>query len=528
MTINRSILKIKNALFVKTAAVTRTPQKVFTNPIKSFEILNNPSSPMAWGILGPSKGELLNVIAGKYVAQPGSSRVYPTLSSAHGSLKIQYLNFRDNSGLDHAHVSARYESYSYKGVLEMSDDVNSVVNYVTGANNYNRAEAQSDEHLTERLLHLFNLTAHKNKWINSLSNGQRRRARIAKALYARPQLLVIDDPFLGLDPQATQTVSEGLKLIMKEFDVSISMGLRLQDEIPEYITHLVHVDELGITASGPKETTLDMIKQENASALEEHAQNARMHKAAVHTPLTLQEVEDPIIEFDKAHVAYKGHFILKNFSWKVERGSRWRILGENGSGKTTILSLITADHPQSWRSVLSVNGSLRKSGSGQTYFGINNAIGMTSPELHAVVPYRMKMKEVILNGLIPNIGNMNFAIKFKDQPLSPFAENLLEQFSSYVEPNKDVLFGDLSTSLQKLALFLRAAIKNPQLLILDEAFSCMDDEALVIKCHEFIEQSMAETTVLTIGHIDWETPYHDKVLKLIGDEGRNYEFYLVE
>lgn len=468
------------------------------------------------------------MIAGKYVSQPGNARTYPSLNSAQGRLKIQYLNFRDNSGLDHAHVSARYESYSYKGVLEMSDDVNSVVNYVTGANNYNRVEQQSDEHLTKRLLQLFNLTAHKNKWINSLSNGQRRRARIAKALYARPQLLVIDDPFLGLDPEATQTVSEGLNLVMKEFDVSISMGLRLQDEIPEYITHLVHVNELGLTISGPKETTLNEIRQENVTILKEHAYNTRMHKAAVHKPLTLEHVNDPIIEFHNAHVAYKGHYILKNFSWKVARGSRWRILGENGSGKTTILSLITADHPQSWRSVLSVNGILRKSGSGQTYFGINNVIGMTSPELHAVVPYKMKMKEVILNGLVPNVGNMNFAVKFKDQPLSPFAKELLKRFSSYIEPNKDVVFGELSTSLQKLALFLRAAIKNPQLLILDEAFSCMDDEVLVIKCHEFIETAMSETTVLTIGHIDWETPYHDKVLKLVGDESRNYEFFLVE
>lgn len=528
MAANRCILNIKNAVFLKTASLTRTPQNVFTNPIKSFEILNKPTTPIAWGVLGPSKGEFLNVIAGKYVSQPGSARTYPSLNSAHGSLKIQYLNFRDNSGLDHAHVSARYESYSYKGVLEMSDDVNSVVNYVTGANNYNRAEQQSDVHLTERLLELFNLTAHKNKWINSLSNGQRRRARIAKALYTRPQLLVIDDPFLGLDPEATQTVSEGLNLVMKEFDVSISMGLRLQDEIPEYITHLVHVNELGITVSGPKETTLPQIRQENASVLEKHASNARMHKAAVHKPLTLEHVDDPIIEFDNAHVAYKGHFILKNFSWKVARGSRWRILGENGSGKTTILSLITADHPQSWRSVLSVNGTLRKSGSGQTYFGINNAIGMTSPELHAVVPYRMTMQEVILNGLIPNIGNMNFAMKFKDKLLSPFAKELLERFSEYVEPNKDVLFGELSTSLQKLALFLRAAIKKPELLILDEAFSCMDDEMLVIKCHQYIEAAMAETTVLTIGHIDWETPYHDKVLKLVGDESRSYEFYEVD
>lgn len=526
--LDHCILTIKNAIFTRTAPVTRKALSVFLKPIKSFEIVSSPSNPVAWGILGPAKGDFLSVIAGKFIATPGASRTYPALSRGHGSLQIQYLNFRDNSGLDHAHVSARYESYSYKGVLEMSDDVNSVRNYITGANNYNRVELSSDDDLTEHLLKLFNLGAHKDKWINTLSNGQRRRARIAKALYSRPRLLVIDDPFLGLDPQATETVSEGLKQSMTELDVSITMGVRIQDEIPKYITHLVYVDELGITICDERESALEQIKDQNVALLKEHERNTKLHKPVAYHPLPSESVADPIIEFDNAHVAYKGNFILKNFSWKVARGSRWRILGENGSGKTTILSLITADHPQSWRSVLRMNGVLRKSGSGQTYFGINNVIGMTSPELHAVVPYLMKLKDVVFNGLVKNIGNANFAIKYKGESIPPFAEAFMKEFSEFIGPHGDLAFGEVSTSLQKLALFLRAAIKNPDVLILDEAFSCMDNEALVIKCHKFIEDALPDTTVLTIGHIDWETPFHDKVLKLVGDEARSYEFYQVK
>lgn len=94
--------------------------------------------------------------------------------------------------------------------MEASDDVNCVVNYVTGANNYNRAESTQDETLMARLLVLFDLQEHHSKWINSLSNGQRRRVRIARALYLKPQVLVIDDPFLGLDAQATATVSSAI------------------------------------------------------------------------------------------------------------------------------------------------------------------------------------------------------------------------------------------------------------------------------------------------------------------------------
>lgn len=523
MKLDKTILSIKNAVFSKTLRRSRAPELVFQNPIKDFTITNN----TAWGVLGPAKGEFLNVIAGKYVATPGKARSYPGLTDSHGSRRIQYLNFRDNSGLDHAHVSARYESFSFKGVLEMSDDVNSVFNYITGANNYNRMEDKSDVALTERLLTLFNLNHRRNNWINSLSNGQRRRARIAKALYPRPELLVIDDPFLGLDPQATATVSEGLHLVMKELDVVIAMGLRIQDDVPLYITHLVHVDQQGITVSGEKDAVLEQIKSANRSALNAHQRNEVLHSRGRYEPLEDECVTDPTIEFNNAYVAYKGHHILRDFTWKVPKGSRWRVLGENGSGKTTVFSLITADHPQSWRSVVLVNGILRKTGSGQTYFGVNNQIGMTSPELHAVVPFRMTMKQVILNGLVLGIGNMNFATKYKESEVPLFAEKVLGEFAEYVESNADVPFGELSTSLQKLALFLRAAIKYPNVLLLDEAFSCMDDEALVMKCHTFIEEAMPESTVLAIGHIEWETPFHDRVLKLVGDKERSYEMYRV-
>lgn len=520
MAVYRNLLTIKDAHFTNAIARLKTPQYLFQKPVKSFEIKSPGQKKQAWGVMGPRKSDFLGVLAGKGMAEPRLGRVYLTNLNSPG---IQYLNFRDNTGLDHVHMSARYESYSFKGVLEMSDDVNSVLNYVTGANNYNRKEVGKDELLVTRLLTLFNLHAHKDKWINSLSNGQRRRARIAKALYCKPLLLVIDDPFLGLDPQATSTVSSALNEAMGDLETNLAMGLRIQDEIPEYITHLAFIDEQGLSISGEKEQVAHKIRDAVSLKLDVHQRNANLHEHVSYERLQDNSPSNPIVEFNNAHVSYKGHFILRNFTWQVARGSRWRISGENGSGKTTILSLITADHPQSWRSVLRVNGILRKSGSGQTYFGINNQIGMTSPELHAVVPFSMTMKEVILNGLIPDIGNMNFAIKYKEQPLTPFAKEVLESFAEYIQPNADVSFGQLSTSLQKLVLFLRASIKNPSILILDEAFSCMDDVALVIKCHEFIENKMSGATVLTIGHIDWEVPFHEKVLKLVGDEARSYE-----
>lgn len=177
--------------------------------------------------------------------------------------------------------------------------------------------------------------------------------------------------------------------------------------------------------------------------------------------------------------------------------------------------------------MLRFNGVLRRAGCGQPYFGINNRIGITSPELHAVVPAQVRMRDLVMNGLVRNVRNMNFHVRRVDTRLLPFARRVCDAFSDCLETHGNTAFGDLSTSMQKVALFLRVAIKDPEVLILDEAFLCMEDEALVVRCHRFIEEAMPHVTVLAVGHLDWETPFHTHVLGLLGDADRRYEIFQV-
>lgn len=522
--VENCLIKINDALFRTSFRRGNVPNHVFKNPIKSFDLFPPHEGHSFWGILGPGRSAFLKVLAGQYLPDPPLSRSYPFLGGSQKSGEIKLLNFRENSGLDKVHVSARYESYSFKGALEMSDDVNSVLNYITGANNYNNnVSPDASDTISHRLLKLFNLTHLSRKWINSLSNGQMRRARIAKALYSKPKLLIIDDPFLGLDPEATKSVANSLKLVADELNTSIVVGLRIQDQIPEWISHLAFVDDLGLVVSGEKERTFEQIVRFNSSAIEIHQKNAESHNEGTFAKRDQLAANDPIIQFDGASVIYKGIPVLKDFYWTVERGSKWRIHGINGSGKTTLLSLITADHPQSWRSVISINGVLRKTGSGVNYFDINNKIGVSSPELHAVVPSYLTMREIILNGLVPNIGNSNFKFAFKDSRLPIHAQDILQHFEDDISSEQDKVFSELTVSKQKLALFLRALIKKPEILILDEAFSCMDDEILMLKCHEFLNTYFTDATILSIGHLDWELPKYDYMLKLSGDDERSYE-----
>lgn len=519
------LLKIKNALFLADTLRHKAPPLVFAKPIEKFEIYKPGFGPSLWGITGPLKSSFLNVIASKFVPDPPQSRIYPLLTDLSKGNQIQYLNFKENSGLDKVHMSARYESYSYKGALEMSDEVNSVLNYITGANNYNsNTSGEVTQDYTQKLLNYFNLKGLERNWINSLSNGQMRRARIAKSLINKPRLLLIDDPFLGLDPTATSSVSASLKQVAEELGTSIVLGMRMQDDIPEWITHIGYVNELGLDKAGPKSEILPSILASHKETVETHKRHEGNLKSMM-VPTQPSEPENPIIEFKNAYVVYKDKPVLKDFNWNVERGSRWRILGDNGTGKTTILSLITADHPQSWRSVITINGVLRKTGSGVGYFDVNNKIGISSPELHAIVPSRMTMRDVVMNGLVPDVGNSNFLFRFGNQEISSQAQLVLDTFEEDLAPHGDKSFMDLTISQQKLALFLRSIIKDPEILILDEAFSCMDDEGLMMKCHDFLSQKLQKATVLSIGHIDWEVPESDYVLKLEGGPERAYQIF---
>lgn len=507
---------------------------IFTNPIKDFKVYtpsNDPQLPSTIGVLGPQKTEFLNGLAMKYIPAPPLSRKYPLLAETNNYDQIGYLNFKESSGLDKVHLSARYESYSYKGSLEMSDDVNSVRNYITGNNNYNKntndPNNQIDAETVDRIIDMFNLGHLTKKWINSLSNGQLRRARIAKAILHKPKLLIIDDPFLGLDPVQTNLVSDSLEKMSSAFDMSIILGLRFQDKVPEWITHVAEVHQEGLKVSGHKAEVLPLVSQELGHQPVLQDRELKLSEIKSSDDIC-PKPQTPHIEFQNASVVYKDVPVLTNFNWKIPKGSNWRILGENGTGKTTIVSLITADHPQSWRSVLSMNGKLRKTGSGITFFDVNNNLGISSPELHALVPGHKTMGQIIKTGLVKDTGNSNFMfsgdnLQFPNEKIDQLI--MQKEFGEILQTWAEVPFMNLSITLQKLTLFLRAIAKDPELIILDEAFSCMDDITLMKQCHKVVDQYFQDSTILAIGHLEWELPEYNYVLHLLGDQSRNYKLY---
>jgi len=209
-----------------------------------------------WAVIAPQDGTtFLQILRGSYLCVPPNSRKFPYLASEEIEKKdhrlrvpsraIQYVGFNDGKGaassgsgsIRGAYLSARYESRR-----EETDWT--VLQYLKGETELNPdKEAAAERHVDESLLSkvMSDLRLHKlaDMPVSNLSNGQTRRTRIAKALMEKPELLLLDEPFMGLDPPTLGTLSPMLRDMAYNASPLLLLALRPQDPIPDWITHLV-------------------------------------------------------------------------------------------------------------------------------------------------------------------------------------------------------------------------------------------------------------------------------------------------
>lgn len=511
--------RLKDAFFTDKISLNNPVLRIFPSPI-NFEINGRSELGCSWAVLGSGREKFLNVIAGRYHANSFSARTYYDMNGKILSGLVQILEFRSPTSTEPIHMSARYESLA--SMQDFGDSAaNSVFSFLTGADNYN-ASSLPTKHGIDKVLKMFFLDKLKHQWIRSLSNGQMRRARIARAVLTKPAFLIMNDPYLGLDPKSLAKVDESLKVLSEEGKMLIVVGLRETDLLPSWVTHIAYVDNNGLRLAKPRTTAMADL-QSRGIELKELNENGLAPSLEEFQKVTHIPGDDSIIEFLNASVVYKEKAVLRKLSWRVERGSRWRILGENGSGKTTLLAMITAEHPQSWRGVLKENGKTRRPGSGTTFFDINDRIGISSPELHGNVPSSVTITDVIYNGLVNGIGNANFSYKYRGTAINDFQRLILTEFEHELAKYGEQRFLTVPVTIQKLALFIRAVLKRPSILILDEAFSCMDDSQILERCFRVLDERLFETTIFVIGHADWELPRYRHILRLNGDQDRSYD-----
>jgi molybdate transport system ATP-binding protein len=208
-------------------------------------------------------------------------------------------------------------------------------------------------------------------------------------------------------------------------------------------------------------------------------------------------VSTPVIELHNVNVDYGGKPILRDVSWTVNAGERWAVLGPNGSGKTTLLSLICGDHPQAYSNDIRLFG--RQRGSGESIWEIKQRIGLVSPELHLYFTEPLTATQTAATGFFDVL-----ALRPTNPQQNARVHELFEYFD--ITALGERLFARLSTGEQRLVLLIRALVKNPPVLILDEPFQGLDARHIALARAWIDERLTAEQTVIFVSHVEEEIP----------------------
>ena len=191
--------------------------------------------------------------------------------------------------------------------------------------------------------------------------------------------------------------------------------------------------------------------------------------------------------------------VLQDLTFTVNPGEHWQITGPNGAGKSTLLSLITGDNPLVYVNDVTVCGIKR--GSGESIWDIKKYFGYVSGSLHLDYRVSAPVINVVLSGFYDSIGLYQHP---GDEELK-----LARQWLKLINlANKEhVSFKTLSFGQQRLLLIVRALVKNPPLLILDEPLQGLDayGRALV---RGFLTYFMehGRTSLLFVSHHQEDAP----------------------
>jgi molybdate transport system ATP-binding protein len=443
-----------------------------------------------WAITGPmgaGKTRLLQAIRGEFLLKAGKIH-YHFLDTGTQPYDLP-LRIRRQVAM--VSFSEDSQQFSYANYFYQQRYHASITEGILTAEDFLLAAGYSPGREDHRaIIHTLGIDSLRALELIKLSNGQIRRVRIARALLQNPRLLMLDNPYIGLDAGGRRTFNRFLDQLLADKPIQLLLVAR-PGEFPESITHVLHLENKQIRAKTRRSAIsgntpgLSPPPPPPASLL---SRFAPAESGKFRTVARLEQVS----------VRYGDKAVVDTVSWTVNRGEKWALLGANGSGKSTLLSLMYGDHPQAYANRIYLFD--RRRGTGESIWEIKQQIGFTSPELHLYFSYRLSCREVVLSGL-------SDALEAKCPPTAPEAALLEELFAYFGKPDlPERPFTRVSTGEQRLVLFIRALIKNPPLLLLDEPFQAFDEPSIERARTLLDALAHPQSTLIFITHYPPEIP----------------------
>jgi len=344
--------------------------------------------------------------------------------------------------------------------------------------------------------------------LRTLSNGEFRKILIARALLRSPKLLILDDPFAGLDVDSRKLLVKTVTDLMSHGRQMILVTQRIEEVIPG-ISHVLLIQDGRVAQTGRRS---DVITPERMKSFQSGGK-ASLKKGLSALPLPIERTANRattelLVEMKHVTVAFGDLVVFENLDWTVRRGENWAVVGPNGSGKTTLLGMITGDNLQAYANEIYLFG--KKRGEGESIWDIRRRLGVVSPELQLQYRYPLPAREVILSGFFDSIGLYRTATKAQ----SSLADRWLEFIG--MKDRAERPFNRLSYGEKRLILIARAMVKSPELLILDEPCQGLDrsNRELVLALMQSIGSGGSTGLIYITHHQEELIPCINRVLKL--------------
>lgn len=439
-----------------------------------------------WAIVGPNgagKTLFLDILLGKHALKSG---------------KVSYNNFGDDS----LSLSSLVKSVAFKDIYSIIDTQNSYYQQ-----RWNKGDEQdvplvkdlikgADLLWFDMLVEWFGISDLIQKKVNMLSSGELRKFLIVRSLMAKPRVLILDNPFIGLDAPS-RVILNDLLIRLSELDgLQIVLVLSNPQDIPEVVTHILPVRDKTLL---PARSRADFLKDESFidflfSMDDEFEDLSLLSGRSMSAPMLFGNAA----VLKNVYIKYDDRTILKDLDWTIRAGDKWALLGANGSGKSTLLSLICGDNPQAYANDITLFD--RKRGTGESIWDIKKRIGYISPEMHLYYLKNIRCLDVVGSGFFDTIG----LYRKCDAGQEKIAIEWMRLLK--IGHLQDVSFLNISSGEQRLILLARVFVKNPDLLILDEPLHGLDT-ANKGRVKRMIEEFCKENkSLIYVTHYEDEIP----------------------
>ncbi len=331
---------------------------------------------------------------------------------------------------------------------------------------------------------------HATREFSSLSYGQKRLALLARALVQRPDWLLLDEFYNGLDADYRRRIDAVLAAARRRDQSWIATAHRAAD-VPRGTRRLLVLEEGRVRAA-------KLIRAADRNALAARAGDTKpgRRRAAPRGGPVLVRLTNVDL-----YVEYRA--VLRGLNWQLRSGEHWAVYGANGAGKSSFLKLLYGDLSPAHRGGgtrarpgRDEGGRIERAGfpAGTPISEWKRRVGYVSPELQSDYAVNVSVSELVASGRHASIGLVDGPTA-ADRRAAARWLRFFGLASLAKRRPRELSYGQL-----RRALIARAMAGNPRILLLDEPLTGLDprQRALMKRLLERLRNTL--TLVIAVHH----------------------------